>query len=34
MVEQLPDDDVRYAVIDIFYDTNEGSRQEIYFIAW
>ena len=34
MLNALPEDDVRYAVIDIFYDTNEGSRAEIYFIAW
>jgi cofilin len=34
MLDALPENDVRYAVIDIFYDTNEGSRAEIYFIAW
>ncbi len=34
MLDALPEDDVRYAVIDIFYDTNEGSRAEIFFIAW
>jgi len=34
MLDALPENDVRYAVIDIFYDTNEGSRTEIYFIAW
>lgn len=34
MVEALPDDDVRYAITDIFYDTSEGSREEICFIAW
>ncbi len=34
MLEALPENDVRYAVIDIFYDTNDGSRAEIYFIAW
>ena len=34
MLDALPDNDVRYAVIDIFYDTAEGARAEIYFIAW
>ena len=34
MVEELPENDVRYAVIDIFYETSEGSRAEIYFISW
>ena len=34
MLEALPEDDVRYAVIDIFYETKEGSRAEIYFISW
>jgi hypothetical protein len=34
MLEALPENDVRYAVIDIFYDTNDGARAEIYFIAW
>jgi len=34
MLDQLPENDVRYAVIDIFYDTSEGSRTEIYFISW
>jgi len=34
MLDELPANDVRYAVIDIFYDTNEGARAEIYFIAW
>ena len=34
MLNELPDNDVRYVVIDIFYDTNEGSRTEIFFIAW
>lgn len=34
MVDALPDDDVRYAITDIFYDTSEGSREEICFIAW
>jgi len=34
MLDALPENDVRYAVIDIFYDTNEGSRAEIFFIAW
>jgi len=34
MLDALPENDVRYAVIDIFYDTNEGSRAEIFFYAW
>lgn len=34
MLDTLPENDVRYVVIDIFYGTNEGSRTEIYFIAW
>lgn len=34
MLDTLPDNDVRYVVIDIFYDTNDGSREEIFFIAW
>ncbi|CAF0861611.1 unnamed protein product [Adineta ricciae] len=34
MLEELPENDVRYAVIDIFYETSEGSRAEIYFISW
>jgi hypothetical protein len=34
MLEELPENDVRYVVIDIFYETSEGSRAEIYFIAW
>ncbi|CAF4753006.1 unnamed protein product [Rotaria socialis] len=34
MLDALPANDVRYAIIDIFYDTNEGSRTEIFFIAW
>jgi len=34
MLDTLPDNDVRYIVIDIFYGTNEGSRTEIYFISW
>lgn len=34
MLDALPDNDVRYAVIDIFYDTAEGARAEIYFISW
>jgi hypothetical protein len=34
MLEELPENDVRYAIIDIFYETSEGSRAEIYFIAW
>ncbi|UJR35967.1 hypothetical protein I4U23_028708 [Adineta vaga] len=34
MLDALPENDVRYAVIDIFYETNEGARSEIYFIAW
>lgn len=34
MVEELPENDVRYAVIDIFYETSEGSRAEIFFISW
>ena len=34
MLECLPENDVRYAVIDIFYETSEGSRAEIYFISW
>ena len=34
MLDALPENDVRYAVIDIFYDTNEGARAEIFFIAW
>jgi len=34
MVDDLPENDVRYAVIDIFYETSEGSRTEIYFISW
>jgi len=34
MLEELPENDVRYVVIDIFYETTEGSRAEIYFIAW
>ena len=34
MLEALPENDVRYAVIDIFYETSEGSRAEIFFIAW
>ncbi|CAF4868838.1 unnamed protein product, partial [Rotaria socialis] len=33
MLDALPANDVRYAIIDIFYDTNEGSRTEIFFIA-
>lgn len=34
MLKELPDDDVRYVVIDMFYDTIEGARSEIFFIAW
>jgi len=34
MLEELPENDVRYAVIDIFYETSEGSRAEIFFISW
>ena len=34
MLEELPENDVRYAIIDIFYDTSEGSRAEIIFISW
>jgi len=34
MLEELPENDVRYAVIDIFYETSEGLRAEIYFISW
>jgi hypothetical protein len=34
MLEALPDNDVRYAIIDIFYETSEGSRAEIFFISW
>ncbi|CAF0969883.1 unnamed protein product [Rotaria sp. Silwood1] len=34
MLEELPENDVRYAIIDIFYETSEGSRAEIYFISW
>ena len=34
MLEALPENDVRYAVIDIFYETSEGSRAEIFFISW
>ncbi len=34
MLEELPENDVRYAIIDIFYETSEGSRAEIFFIAW
>jgi hypothetical protein len=34
MLEALPEDDVRYAIIDIFYETSEGFRTEIYFISW
>ncbi len=34
MLEELPENDVRYAVIDIFYETSEGLRTEIFFISW
>ena len=34
MLDTLPDNDVRYVIIDVFYDTNDGSREEIIFIAW
>jgi len=34
MLEELPENDVRYAIIDIFYETSEGSRAEIFFISW
>jgi len=34
MLEELPENDVRYAVTDIFYETSEGLRTEIYFISW
>jgi cofilin len=34
MLDALPENDVRYVVIDIFYDTNDGAREEILFIAW
>lgn len=34
MLNELPENDVRYVVIDMFYDTSEGSRAEIFFIAW
>lgn len=34
MLEYLPENDVRYVIIDIFYETKEGSRTEIYFISW
>lgn len=34
MLESLPDNDVRYVVIDIFYDTAGGAREEILFISW
>jgi len=34
MLDTLPENDVRYVVTDIFYDTNDGSREEIILIAW
>ncbi|CAF1560660.1 unnamed protein product [Rotaria magnacalcarata] len=34
MLEYLPENDVRYAIIDMFYETKEGLRTEIYFISW
>lgn len=34
MLSELPTDDVRYIVIDMFYDTNDGARNEIFFISW
>lgn len=34
MLDALPDNDVRYVIIDVFYDTNDGAREEILFIAW
>lgn len=34
MVKTLPDNDVRYAVIDLHYEINDGPRNEIYFISW
>ena len=30
----LPADDVRYAVADVNYNTNDGPRTEIVFISW
>ena len=34
MVSKLPENDVRYVATDVFYDINDGPRNDIYFIAW
>lgn len=34
MISKLPENDVRYVAIDVFYDINDGPRNDIYFIAW
>lgn len=34
LITKLPDDDVRYAVADVHYNTSEGPRTDMVFITW
>ena len=34
LVDMLPSDDVRYVIADVNYNTLEGVRTEMVFIAW
>lgn len=34
LVNMLPDNDVRYAVADVHYNTSEGSRTDMVFVTW
>ncbi|RNA10288.1 actin depolymerizing factor [Brachionus plicatilis] len=34
LVSMLPDNDVRYAVADVHYNTSEGPRTDMVFVTW
>lgn len=34
LINMLPKDDVRYAIVDVHFNTSEGPRTELVFVTW